>query len=41
MSQIKGAEEPEFILRCDVRFEQQCSTPALQNLGGEKRLTVE
>lgn len=36
LSQIKGAEESQFILRCDVRFEQQCSTQALQDLGGEK-----
>lgn len=36
LSQIKGAEESQFILRCDVRLEQQCSTQALQDLGGEK-----
>lgn len=36
LSQIKGAEESQFILRRDVRFEQQCSTQALQDLGGEE-----
>ncbi len=40
LSQIKGAEESQFILRCDVRFEQQCSAQALQDLGGEKPLNA-
>ena len=40
LSQIKRAEESEFILRCDVRFEQQCSTQTLQDLGGEKPLNA-
>lgn len=39
-SQIKGAEKSQFILRCDVWFEQQCSTEALQDLGGEKHLNA-
>lgn len=36
LSQIKGAEESQFILRRDVWFEQQRSAAALQDLGGEK-----
>lgn len=36
LSQVKGAKEPQFLLRRDVRFEQQCSAQTLQNLGGEE-----
>lgn len=36
LSQIEGAEESQFILCCDVRFEQQCSAQTLQDLGGEE-----
>ena len=36
LQQVKRAEEPEFIFRCDVWLKQQCSAEALQDLGGEK-----
>uniref|UniRef100_A0A8D0AFD2 Rap guanine nucleotide exchange factor 3 n=1 Tax=Sander lucioperca TaxID=283035 RepID=A0A8D0AFD2_SANLU len=40
MHEIKGSEEPEFLLCCDVWFEQQRSAQALQDLGGEKALNA-
>ncbi len=40
LSQIKGAEESQFLLCCNVWFEQQRSSPALQNLGGKKHLNA-
>lgn len=36
LSQVKGAEEPEFLLCRDVRSEQQRGAQTLQNLGGEE-----
>lgn len=36
MPQVEGAEEPQLLLRRDVRPEQQCGAQTLQNLGGEE-----
>lgn len=36
LSQTEGAEESQFFLCCDVRFEQQCGAQTLQDLGGEE-----
>lgn len=38
--QIKGTEESQLVLCRDVRFEQQCSAQALQDLGGEEHLNA-
>lgn len=40
LSQTEGAEKPQFVLRCDVWFGQQCSAQASQDLGGESSLSA-